>query len=215
MPAPKSSSSISRQSRPRSRPAGTGKQTQRAAGTQSPPRSPGDAELGPSGGGGADGMSGFVEVIANRIIRQLDLVLIRRERIQEILDDAAERGRVTRTDANQLVSELVRLGRQQTDDFLRDVEQLLERGREQVESATRRARVSDSVDRLVRSAERARRSVGAGSALPVAGYDELTAGQVQSRIKGLTPAELRKVRVYEQRHANRKSVLAAVDKALG
>jgi hypothetical protein len=43
----------------------------------------------------------------------------------------------------------------------------------------------------------------------------LTAGQVEERLAGLTPAELRKVRDYERRHANRKSVLASVEKALG
>jgi hypothetical protein len=71
------------------------------------------------------------------------------------------------------------------------------------------------VDRIVRGAERARRTVGTGSSLPISGYGDLTAGQVQSQIKGLTPSELRKVREYERRHANRKSVLRAVEKALG
>jgi polyhydroxyalkanoate synthesis regulator phasin len=138
MPAPKSSSRNSRQSRPKARPAATGKGPARASGQQ--PRSTASPAL--PGGAGTDGTSGFVEQIANRVIRQFDLVLISRERIQEILDDAADRGRVTRSDANQLVTQLVRLGRQQTDEFLKDMEQLLDRGREQVESATRRARVS-------------------------------------------------------------------------
>jgi hypothetical protein len=88
------------------------------------------------------------------------------------------------------------------------------RGRDQLESATRRARRSGTVDRLVRSADRARRSVGVGPAFPILGYDDLSAGQVQDRLRGLTPADLRKVRDYERRHANRKSVLSAVEKAL-
>jgi polyhydroxyalkanoate synthesis regulator phasin len=148
------------------------------------------------------------------VITPLGLVLLTRERIQETLDEAAERGRVTRTDANELVSELVRRGRQQTDDIFKDIELLFERGRGQLESATRRARRADPVNRLVRSADRARRTVGVGPSFPIAGYDELTAGQVQERLKGLTPGELRKVREYERRHANRKSVLAAVERAL-
>ena len=44
------------------------------------------------------------------------------ERIQEVLDDAADRGRVTRSDANDLVAQLVSRGRQQTDDLLAEVD---------------------------------------------------------------------------------------------
>ena len=77
-----------------------------------------------------------------------------------------------------------------------------------------RARSSDTLDRIVRGADRARRTVGVGSSFPISGYDDLTAGQVQSRLGGLSPADLRKLRDYERRHANRKSVLSAIDKAL-
>ena len=135
----------------------------------------------------ADALSGLAEQLVNRVIQPLGLVMLSRERIQETLDEAAERGRLTRSDANELAHELVRRGRQQTDDLLSG---------------------------LVRGADRARRSVGGGSPFPVSGYDELTARQVQGRLEGLSPAELRKVRDYERRHANRKSVLAAIEKAL-
>jgi len=66
----------------------------------------------------------------------------------------------------------------------------------------------------VRGADRARRTVGVGPTFPILGYDDLTAGQVAQRLDGLKPADLRRVRDYERRHANRKSVLAAVEKAL-
>jgi len=56
--------------------------------------------------------------------------------------------------------------------------------------------------------------VGAGQSFPILGYDELTAAQVQARLDDLSPPELRRVRDYERRHANRKSVLAALDKQL-
>ena len=141
--------------------------------------------------------------------------MLTRERIQETLDEAAERGRVTRGDANELVAELVNRGRKQTDEMLGDLEKLLDRGRSQLGSATRRARRSEPLDRVVRSADRARRSVGVGPSFPILGYDDLTAGQVEERLKGLSPAELRKVRDYERRHANRKSVLAAVERSIG
>jgi polyhydroxyalkanoate synthesis regulator phasin len=140
--------------------------------------------------------------------------MLTRDRIQETLDEAAGRGRLTRSDANDLVSELVRKGRQQTDDLLTDFEQLVGRSRGQLGSAAKRARRADPVDQLVRAADRARRSVGVGTSFPISGYDELTTSQVAARLDSLSPAELRKVRDYETRHANRKSVLEAVERKL-
>jgi len=173
-----------------------------------------ESESGDGARDAAEAARGFTEDLVNRMIRPLDLVLLTRDRIQATLDEAAERGRVTRSDANELVAELVRRGRQQTDDIVGDLEELIDRGRGQVESATRRARRTPPVDRLVRSADRARRTVGAGPAFPIMGYDDLTVGQVAERLPGLTPPQLRKVRDYERRHANRKSVLASVEKLL-
>ena len=164
--------------------------------------------------GFADGVGGFLEQLVNTMLRPLDIVMISRQRIQETLDEAAERGRVTRSDANELVSELIRRGRQQTEELLEEFERLLGRGRGQLGSAGRRARRSDSVDQLVRVADRARRAAGAGSSTPISGYDELTASQVNKRLTDLSRAELRRIREYESRHANRKSVLDAIDRAL-
>jgi polyhydroxyalkanoate synthesis regulator phasin len=151
----------------------------------------------------------LAEQLANRVFKPMGLVVLTRERIQETLDEAAERGRVTRADANELVAELFRRGRQQTDEVMKDVEGLLGRGRGQIETATKQ-----SVGRIVRSADRARRTMGVGPSFPILGYDDLTAGQVEQRLDGLKPAELRTVRDYERRHANRKSVLEAIEKAL-
>jgi len=165
------------------------------------------------GDAASDGSSTLAEQLLNRIIKPLGLVVLTRDRIQEVLDDAAERGCVTRSDANELAGELFNRGRQQTDQLLSDVERLFGRGRQQLGS-TMRARRSESLDLLLRSADRARRSVETGQSFPILGYDDLTAAQVQTRLDGLTPAELRKVRDYERRHANRKSVLVAIDKHL-
>jgi polyhydroxyalkanoate synthesis regulator phasin len=172
------------------------------------------ARAEPSAASGSDGLATVIEQLSNRLFQRLDLVVLTREKIQETMDDAAERGRVTRSDANALASELIRRGRQQRDDIWSEIEQVLGRGRDQLGSATRRARQSEPVDRIVRGADRARRSVSLGSSFPIAGYDELTARQVTGRLAGLSPSELRRVGEYERRHANRKSVLAAVDKAL-
>ncbi len=143
------------------------------------------------GSGMTDGLAGMVEQLVNRILRPLDIVMLSRERIQQTLDEAAERGRMTRADANELVSELLRRGRQQTDELLADVER-----------------------RLGRLAGGARQTVSMGNSFPIAGYDELTASQVNTRLSPLSRPELRRVREYESRHANRKSVLEAIDRAL-
>jgi polyhydroxyalkanoate synthesis regulator phasin len=161
----------------------------------------------PEDRGVTDGVASVAEQLVNRVLKPLDVVLISRERIQETLEEAVERGRLTRTDANDLVAELCKRGRQQTEDLMGDIERI-------VGTATRRARKIEPVDRIVRGADRARRTVGVGPTFPILGYDELTAGQVEQRLGGLSPAELRRVRDYERRHANRKSVLAAVEKAL-
>ncbi|HUA04374.1 MAG TPA: hypothetical protein VMB27_10755 [Solirubrobacteraceae bacterium] len=164
--------------------------------------------------GVTDGLAGLAEQVTNRVLKPLGLVVLTTERIQEVLDDAAERGRVTRSDANDLAAQLIARGRQQTDQLLSDIERLVGRGRQQSWPASVGSRWSESIDLIVRSADRARRTVGVGQTFPILGYDDLTAAQVQARLEGLSPAELRKVREYERRHANRKSVLAAIDKSL-
>ena len=50
--------------------------------------------------------------------RSINPLVITRERIQEVLDDAVARGRMTRADAADLLTELVRRGRRQTDDLV-------------------------------------------------------------------------------------------------
>jgi hypothetical protein len=63
--------------------------------------------------------------------------------------------------------------------------------------------------------DRARRAAGlAPPPFPIAGYDDLTAAQVNERLDDLSKADLRKVRDYERRNANRKSVLSAVERKL-
>jgi polyhydroxyalkanoate synthesis regulator phasin len=171
MPAPNSSSASARTK----------------ASTQSRRSSAGSGAKQPGQPGGTNGLASLVEQLTNSVIKPLDLVMLSRDRIQDTLDEAAERGRLTRSDANELVSELVRRGREQTDSVL---------------------------ERLIRSAGRVRRTVGGEPPMPILAYDDLTARQATERLKGLTPAELRTVRDYERRHANRKSVLAAIDRAL-
>jgi hypothetical protein len=146
-------------------------------------------------------LSSLTEQLVNLIIKPLGLVILSREEIRETLEEAAELGRITRSDANDLTSRLVQRGRRQTDELLEDIESFLGRGR------------SGSVGRLVRGADSARRRVGVGP--PIIGYDDLTAEKVKQRLRDLGPAELRQVRDYERRNANRKTVVAAIEKRLG
>jgi hypothetical protein len=113
-------------------------------------------------------------------LNPIGALVLTRERIQEVLDDAVERGRMTRDDATELLHELIR-------------------------------RSTAPADRLIREVGRL---PGLGSAFPIADYDDMTAAQVTERLDGLTPAELRTVRDHERRNANRKSVLAAIDRKL-
>jgi len=128
-------------------------------------------------------------------------VMLTGDRIQEVVDDAVKRGRMTRTDAEDLVQRLISLGRQQTEDVISDIEQLLGRG------------AATGGDRVLRHVDKARRAVGIGT-FPILGYDDLSAGQINERLSDLTPAQLRKVRDHEKRNANRKSVLQAIERKL-
>jgi polyhydroxyalkanoate synthesis regulator phasin len=133
-----------------------------------------------------------------KVLLPLDAVVITRERLQEVLDDAVGRGRMTRDDAGDLLAELLRRGRRQTDDLLRDIE----------------GAIAAPAERMIREVDRARRASGLGSSFPIMGYDDLTAAQVTDRLGDLSPADLRVVRDYEKRNANRKSVLAGVERKL-
>ena len=150
--------------------------------------------------------------------------MLTRDRIEEVVNEAVERGRVTAEDAQSIVQGLVKRGREQTDSVMGDLEQLLQRRpgavsrvRKQVSDAAKGAtkRAREQADPVLAQADRARRVAGVGPSFPILGYDDLTAAQVQSRLDGLSPAELRKVRDYEKRNANRKSVLDAVQSKLG
>jgi polyhydroxyalkanoate synthesis regulator phasin len=110
-----------------------------------------------------------------RLLNPLDVVVITRERLQDVLDDAVRRGRMTRDDATDLLGDLLRRARRQREELLSDI----------------------------------------GETFPIPGYDDLTAAQVIERLRDLEPGQLRQVREYERRNANRKTVLGALDAKLG
>ncbi|MDQ3609341.1 MAG: hypothetical protein M3459_10630 [Actinomycetota bacterium] len=145
-------------------------------------------------------------------------VVITGERLQEAMDDAVRRGKVTADDAQDIVTRLVNSGRQQTRDLLDEIEALLTRGRDTIEDTARtaagRARKAPGTDRVLKEVDRARRAAGLGPSFPITDYENLTAAQVTDRLDELSHAELRKIRDHEKRNANRKTVLAAVEKQL-
>lgn len=141
-----------------------------------------------------------------------DGVVLTARRVQEALDEAVRGGHMTRRSAEDLARELLDAGRKQTEDVVAGLEQLVGRGRPDLSAVSSVMR--EGSDRVMREADRVRRTAGIGPSFPVLGYDDLTAAQVQSRLGDLNSAQLRKVRDHERRNANRKSVLAAIEKAL-
>ena len=79
-----------------------------------------------------------------------------------MVDEAVERGRITRGDAADLVTDLLARGRSQAEDLLAELEQLL--GRAPIEAA--------------------RRVAGLGPEFPITGYDDLTAAEVVVELDG-------------------------------
>jgi polyhydroxyalkanoate synthesis regulator phasin len=118
---------------------------------------------------------------ARSVLNPLDVMVITRERLQDTLDDAVRRGRMTRDDATDLLAEILRRA------------------------------ISAPTDRVIKEV---RRVTGAADEFPIGDYDDLTAAQIVSQLGGLEAIDLRRVRDYERRNANRKTVLAALDAKL-
>src|SRR5260370_259561 len=135
-------------------------------------------------------------------------------------------GVMPRADAEALAQSLLYIGRKQSQDLMSELEALIggksvrdaarsagKRAIKNVENTAQRAQRSPVADRAMREVDRARRVTGIAT-FPVTGYDRLTINQVTSRLTSLAAPELRKVRDYERRHANRKAVLSAIAKRL-
>jgi polyhydroxyalkanoate synthesis regulator phasin len=197
---------------------GSGSTRKRSSGRASSARGSGS-----SGRSSATGADKSVEAFRDALERS---VTLSRDRLQEVVDDAVKRGRMTRADANDLVSKLVTRGRQHTDGLLKDLEKLVDQAQREVTTRVKPARrragtaagraaraARDAADRPLAEADRLRRRAG-GPGFPISAYDQLTAAQVKQRLGGLSKAELRKVRTREQNGKARKSVLADIDRRL-
>jgi len=88
--------------------------------------------------------------------------------------------------------------------------------RDTLDTAVRRGRMTrDDATELLAELLRGRRpDEPAEDAFPLPGYDDLTAAQVVEQVKELQDDELRRVRDYERRNANRKTVLSSLDQRL-
>jgi polyhydroxyalkanoate synthesis regulator phasin len=149
-------------------------------------------------------------------------ITISRDRLQEVVDDAVKRGRMTRGDSEEMVGRLATRGREQAEDLLAQLERVLsqvreapDRARQEVSGRAKKARKRTvaAVERPLAGADRVRRAAGVPG-FPITAYDQLSVRQITRRLQDLSPQELRKVRGYERKNKARKGVLRALDRKL-
>ena len=149
-------------------------------------------------------------------------VTISRDRLQEVVDDAVRRGRMTRGDADEMIGRLVTRGRDQAEDLLSQLERLLAQARDAPGRARKQAgthaqkarkRAVKAADKPLAGADRVRRAARVPG-FPISAYDQLTVRQIERRLQELSPAQLRKVRDYERSNKARKSLLSSLDRKL-
>jgi polyhydroxyalkanoate synthesis regulator phasin len=149
-------------------------------------------------------------------------ITISRERLQEVVDDAVRRGRMTRGDAEEMVGRLATRGREQGEDLLAQLERLLSQVREVPDRARQevggrakvaRKRAVGAVDKPLAGADRVRRAARVPG-FPITAYDQLTVRQIDRRLGNLSTRELRKIRDYERKNKARKGLLSTLDRKL-
>lgn len=133
-------------------------------------------------------------------------VTLTTDRLQEAVDDAVKRGRLTRRDAEELLSTLVAQGRRQSEALLADLERIV--GRLPVRPGRSERASAPSAQPAPKPA------ASKADEFPIPDYDELTAAEITKRLAHLTPEQLRLVRDREQSGAARKTVLKAVERRL-
>jgi polyhydroxyalkanoate synthesis regulator phasin len=149
-------------------------------------------------------------------------ITISRERLQEVVDDAVKRGRMTRGDAEEMVGRLATRGREQAEDLVSQLEGVLSQGREVPDRARHevggrakvaRKRTVAAVDKPLASADRVRRAARVPG-FPITAYDQLSIRQIDRRLQELSRQQLRKVREYERTNKARKGLLRSLDRKL-
>jgi len=149
-------------------------------------------------------------------------VTISRDRLQEVVDDAVRRGRMTRGDAEEMVGRLATRGREQAEDLMSQLERILAQARDVPDrarlevggrAAQARERTVAAVDKPLASADRVRRTARIPG-FPITAYDQLSIRQIDRRLQELSRQELRRVREYERKNKARKSLLRSLDRKL-
>jgi polyhydroxyalkanoate synthesis regulator phasin len=149
-------------------------------------------------------------------------ITISRDRLQEVVDDAVKRGRMTRGDAEEMVGRLATRGREGAEDLLAQLERVLSQVREAPDRARQevsgraeqaRKRTVAAVDKPLAGADRVRRAARVPG-FPITAYDQLSIRQIDRRLQELSRRQLRKVRDYERKNKARKGVLRALDRKL-
>jgi hypothetical protein len=155
-----------------------------------------DSRALPAEGKGSTGarVAAARDKLVRGVLSPFNAVLITRRNLEDVLEDAVRRGRMTRGDAQEMIQTLVSRGARVTDDLLADIERMINR-------STESGAIGEEGE------------PGAGT-LPIGDYDDLSAPQVQERLDGLSHVQLRRLRDYEQRNANRKTVLERIDRKL-
>jgi polyhydroxyalkanoate synthesis regulator phasin len=149
-------------------------------------------------------------------------ITISRDRLQEVVDDAVRRGRMTRGDAEEMVGRLATRGREQAEDLISQLDRLLSQVRDVPDRAMQevggrakgaRKRAVKAADKPLARVDRVRRTARVPG-FPITAYDELTVPQIDRRLQDLTREQLRKVRDYERRNKERKGLMRALDRKL-
>jgi polyhydroxyalkanoate synthesis regulator phasin len=149
-------------------------------------------------------------------------ITISRDRLQEVVDDAVRRGRMTRGDAEEMVGRLATRGREQAEDLISQLDRVLSQVRDVPDRAKQevggrakvaRKRAVKAADKPLARVDRVRRTARVPG-FPITAYDELTVPQIDRRLEDLTRAQLRKVRDYERRNKERKGLMRSLDRKL-
>jgi polyhydroxyalkanoate synthesis regulator phasin len=142
-------------------------------------------------------------------------VTISRERLQEVIDDAVRRGRMTRGDAEELIGRLLTRSREAAEDLLRQIEPAVSGPRRDIESRVKGTakKARDRANEPLAQADRLRRRAGLPG-FPISAYDQLSVPQINDRLRELSKDELDRVREYERKNRNRVGVTRAIERQL-
>ena len=146
-----------------------------------------------------DEVAANIAILRDRLLSSLTLTT---ERLQDTVDDAVRRGRITRGDAEEMVGRLITRGRDQAEDLMAQLERVISqfreapgRARQEVSGRTMEARkrAVKAVDKPLAGADRMRRAARIPG-FPITAYDQLSIRQIDRRLQELSRAELRRVR---------------------